>query len=156
TFTGDDDVWVYVNGKLAVDLGGLHSQVNGQIVLGDDGNGTAAEDSNCSSNGGALPNPTGGCYTAAEQADNVDQRFPNANMIDPITKKAETGLIKGHVYEIVLFHAERHSTGSNFKLTLSGFLPPRSVCNAICGDGIVAGAEACDDGPNNSDTIAGR
>ena len=98
TFTGDDDVWVYVNGKLAVDLGGLHSQLSGQVVLGDDGNGTAAADSNCSANGVAfasLPDPAGGCYSAAEQANNQDQRF---------------GLTKGGVYEIVLFHAERHSS----------------------------------------------
>ena len=33
TFKGDDDVWVYVNGKLAVDLGGLHQQ-QAEAVLG--------------------------------------------------------------------------------------------------------------------------
>ena len=32
-FVGDDDVWVYINGKLAVDLGGVHGQASGQINL---------------------------------------------------------------------------------------------------------------------------
>jgi fibro-slime domain-containing protein len=150
SFIGDDDVWVYVNGRLAVDMGGLHGAQSGQVVLGDDGTGANGVDSNCSAHsvGGALPD-VATCYTAGEQNDNVDTRF---------------NLTKGGVYEIVLFHAERHTTASNFKLTLAGFLAPRSFCESICGDGKVVGDEVCDDGDDpadpdgiiNSDTIAGR
>ena len=32
-FRGDDDVWVYINGKLVVDIGGVHSPVEGKVDL---------------------------------------------------------------------------------------------------------------------------
>jgi cysteine-rich repeat protein len=157
TFYGDDDVWVYINGRLAVDLGGLHQQRFGRVLLGDDGKVSAtltvAEDSNCSINGvddlGVHnDNPTpdaipalAGCYTAGEDGDDNDDRF---------------ALQRGNVYEIVLFHAERQSAASNFQLTLSGFLAPRSYCEPECGDGIVVAGEVCDDGDeNNEDGVSG-
>jgi fibro-slime domain-containing protein len=66
SFSGDDDVWVFINGKLAIDLGGLHQVQMDSVNL--DGQATAL------------------------------------------------GITKGKVYSLDLFHAERHSVASNFRI----------------------------------------
>jgi hypothetical protein len=62
------------------------------------------------------------------------------------TTAAALGLEDGGVYEIKVFHAERKPEGSSFQLTLSGFNTARSECGFICGDGILASGEQCDEG----------
>ncbi len=99
-FTGDDDVWAFINGHLAVDLGGLHPPASASVTL-----------------------------NAAEGA--------------------TLGLTDGEMYSIDLFQAERHTCGSTYTLTLSGFTHTVSTCSPICGDGLVEGSETCDDGTNN-------
>lgn len=119
-FRGDDDVWVFVNGRLAVDLGGQHGALDGFVQLGD-------EDGN-------------GALSPAETADASDDRF---------------GITKGGLYTLSLFHAERHTNASNFKLTLTNFIPRRSLCTPVCGNGKVQRGEVCDDGPDNQNGVYG-
>src|SRR5690606_12753391 len=124
------------NGRLAVDIGGVHCARMGRVVLGDENSDCSEHNhdgntSNCSDTGTLSE-----CAPSVlEEADDTDDRF---------------GLTKGSVYEIVLFHAERHTTASNFKLTLAGFLAPRSICSPTCGDELVAGGEECDDGTEDN------
>lgn len=117
TFVGDDDVWVFINQRLAVDLGGLHVPMEGSFNLAADGS------VNLVSGVDELGDPVTSTSTA--------EAF---------------GLEVGGVYELKVFHAERKITGSSFKLTLSGFNAARSECTPVCGDAIIAAGEQCDDG----------
>jgi fibro-slime domain-containing protein len=123
TFSGDDDVWVFINGRLALDLGGMHPRREQTIVL-DAGTGQAQ----CTiTTNGADTTPATPCPVASR----------------------DLALSVGSVYEMALFHAERHTGFSNFDLTLGGFVSKKDVCASVCGDGVRTPDEVCDDGVNN-------
>jgi fibro-slime domain-containing protein len=87
---------------------------------------------------GQLVVDLGGVHSATEGSVTVDS-----------TEASTLGLTDGGMYSIDLFQAERHTCGSTYKLTLSGFAHTTTTCQTTCGDGIVAGTEVCDDGTNN-------
>jgi fibro-slime domain-containing protein len=66
-FRGDDDLWIFVNGKLAMDLGSMHGPADG--------------------------------------------------VIDFDAQRTALAIAPGNVYQMDVFHAERHTDGSNFKFT---------------------------------------
>jgi len=66
TFSGDDDLWIFVNGRLALDLGGMHSPITATIDF--DAQATAL------------------------------------------------GISPGNTYNMDIFHAERHTSASNFRV----------------------------------------
>lgn len=70
-FTGDDDVWAFVNNNLVMDIGGIHNPANGSF--------------------------------------NVDNL---------------AGLTPNQQVSFDLFYAERHTTGSNIKITTNIIAPP--------------------------------
>jgi fibro-slime domain-containing protein len=116
-FVGDDDVWVFINRKLAVDLGGIHTPIDGNLVIGADGNGTTT----------------------------ITQTYPIPAPA-AIQQTAALGLQDGKVYEIAVFQAERQTNGSSYKLTLSGFNAAPTECVPTCGDGVIVADEECDCG----------
>ncbi len=114
-FSGDDDLWVFLNGHIFVDLGGLHGVERGT-----------------------------GTLSAIEYKDSDGKPVLKEDGT-PLLYDPTFNVYEGGIYEIKLFHAERNATGSNFSLTLTNFLNSgTATCDAVCGDGLIRGSEECD------------
>jgi fibro-slime domain-containing protein len=122
SFRGDDDIWIFINGKLAIDLGGVHQMAEAVVDLN---TGKVSEqlykqgyDWNGSGDGNFTP--VGGSQTS---------HFVNLE------------LVSGKEYTLDIFYAERRSIESHFEMTttfeLENWEAPEPSTYGLIGAGVL-------------------
>ncbi|MBN2574188.1 MAG: DUF4215 domain-containing protein [Deltaproteobacteria bacterium] len=161
TFTGDDDVWVFVNGTLAVDLGGVHNRAIANVVL-DASKGTGQV---------SYPN-------SQKPSASIDFKLTIGNVYEVVVFQAERWCC-GSNYMLTLANflagrslcgptcgdgvatgTEECDLGAENSDTAYGGCTTQCTWGPFCGDGVVQappdGPEECDLGKQNGDTTLGK
>lgn len=125
-FSGDDDVWVFLNGKLVLDLGGLHMDTEGSFKIDANGNVISTVDNvaDQSCRQSKVKNPLTIGY---DVYNNQVESCPRA----PKTTTIKAGLKKGDVVNLDFFYAERSTSESNTRITISNMNWPISADSNI-------------------------
>ena len=151
TFTGDDDVWVFINGTLGVDLGGVHNRAIATIIL-DAANGT-----------GQVTYPN-----SQKPSATIDFKMTIGKLYEAVVFQAErwccgsnymltlANFIAGRSQcgptcgDSVVTGTEECDNGKDNADDTYGGCTTQCKFGPFCGDGATNGPEECDDGRNTT------
>lgn len=113
-FSGDDDVWVFIDGKLALDVGGAHGKVSGLLEFGE-------------TNGGAKNSVTayvskvkeGGTSKNDQDGNSVKTVKYNGESISFSAKGTTLELDKGKKHTLTMYYMERGMWESNMAVAFN-------------------------------------
>ena len=109
-FSGDDDVWVYIDGQLVLDVGGAHGKASGLLEFGDNGTDNTVTPYVSSNKEG------GETYTDGADGKSV---YFNGEKVTFEKEGTTSTLAKGTTHTLTMFYMERGMWESNMAVAFN-------------------------------------
>lgn len=116
-FSGDDDVWVFIDGKLALDVGGAHGKVSGLLEFGE----TETEDGKKKNSVTAYVSKvkTGGTSKSDQNGNSVKSVRYNGEPISFSAQGTTLTFDKGKKHTLTMYYMERGMWESNMAVAFN-------------------------------------
>lgn len=112
-FSGDDDVWVFIDGKLALDVGGAHGEVSGLLEFG------ATDDGKNSVTAYVSKVKQGGTSGSDQDKNSVKSVTYNGEPINFYAQGTTLPLDKGKKHTLTMYYMERGMWESNMAVAFN-------------------------------------
>ena len=113
-FSGDDDVWVFIDGQLALDVGGAHGEVSGLLEFGE------TKDGKSNSVIAYVSRVKKGGTSGSDQGGNSVKRVKyNKEDIDFYAQGTTLTFGKGQKHTLTMYYMERGMWGSNMAVAFN-------------------------------------
>lgn len=115
-FSGDDDVWVFIDGQLALDVGGAHGEVSGLLEFGE----TDTEDGKKNSVTAYVSKvKTGGTSNSDQDGSSVKDVTYNGEKISFSAQGTTLTFDKGQKHTLTMYYMERGMWESNMAVAFN-------------------------------------